>query len=84
MSAFRTSVAVRPRAPSAWIEPHAHGVLALAENQHVADAGHAFDRVLHINIQIIGDELVEIAPIERIEAGAEDKIGVGLRDGDAG
>ncbi len=38
------------------IEPHAHGVLARAEVHHIAHAGHALERVVHVNIEVVGDE----------------------------
>jgi hypothetical protein len=41
------------------VEPDAHGVLALAEDHDVAHAGHALDGVLHVDIEVVGDELGE-------------------------
>jgi hypothetical protein len=66
------------------VEPDTHGVFALAEDHHVAHAGHSLEGVLHINVEIIGDELARIAVVESIKAGAEHEIVVGLGDGDAG
>ena len=66
------------------IEPDAHGVFALAEDHHVAHAGHALDGVLDVDVEVVGDELVRVAAVAGIEAGAEDEVAVGLGDGDAG
>jgi len=66
------------------IEPDAHGVFALAEDHHVAHAGHALERILDVDIEIVGDELGRVAAIFGIEASSENKVEVGLGDGDAG
>ena len=66
------------------IEPDAHGVLALAEDHHVAHAGHALERVLHVHVEVVGDEFAGVAAVERIEAGAENEVEVGFGDDDAG
>ena len=66
------------------IEPYAHGVLALAEDHHIAHAGHALERVFHIDIQIVGDVFAGVAAVERIESRAEDEVVGGLYDVDAG
>ena len=65
------------------VEPHAHSVLALAEDIHVAHARHTLDCVFHINIEIVRDELVRVATITREKSGAEDKIAIRLADADA-
>ena len=66
------------------IEPDAHGVLALAEDDDVADARNALQRVLHVDVEVVGDVLVREAVVGRIEAGGKDEIRVRLGDGDAG
>jgi hypothetical protein len=66
------------------VKPHAHGVLALAEDHHIAHAGHALDRVLHIDVEIVGDEFGRVAAVLGVESGAKDKVGVRLVDSDAG
>src|ERR1035441_1955831 len=43
------------------IEPHAHGVLALAKNHDIADAWHTLERGLYVDIEIIRNELRRIA-----------------------
>ncbi len=67
-----------------WVKPDAHGVFALAKDDDVANAGHALDGVLHIHIEVVGDELAGIASVLRIKACAQDKVAVGLGNGDAG
>ena len=45
------------------IEPDAHRVLALAEDLHVGDAGHALQRVLDVDVDVVRDEQrVVLAP----------------------
>ena len=66
------------------IEPDAHGVLALAEDDDIAHAGHALEGVLDVDIEVVGDELGGVAAVAGEEAGAEDEVDVGLGDGDAG
>ena len=56
------------------IEPHAHGVLALAEDHYIAHAGHALERVLHVDVQVVGDVFARVAAVARKEAGAEDEV----------
>ena len=36
-----------------WVEPQAHGVLALAKDHHIAYARHALERVLHVHVEIV-------------------------------
>ena len=38
------------------IEPEAHGIFALAEDEDVGDAGHALERVAHIHVEVVADE----------------------------
>ena len=66
------------------IEPDAHGVLALAEDDDVADAGDALERVADVDVEVVGDEGLRERVVGRDEAGGEDEVGVGLGDGDAG
>ncbi len=84
-SAETTSAAVSCRCASLYgIEPDAHGVLALAEDDHVAHARNTLERVLHVNVEIVGDVLVREAAIGRIEAGRKHEVRVRFGDGDAG
>ena len=39
------------------LDPEAHGVLARAENNHLRDTGHAGERVVQIDVGVIGQEL---------------------------
>ena len=38
------------------IEPEPHRVLALAEDDDVADAGHALERVLDVDVDVVAEE----------------------------
>ncbi len=66
------------------IEPDAHGIFALAKDLHVADAGHALERVLYVNVEVIGDELVGVTAVAREEACAKDEVAIRFGDGDSG
>ncbi len=84
-SALVTSSAVRPRAARRFgIEPDAHGVFALAEDDDVTDAGNALERILDVDVEVVGDEGRRERVIGRDETGGENEVGVGLGDGDAG
>jgi hypothetical protein len=65
------------------IQPQAHGILAFSEDHHIAHAGHALQSILYIDVQIVRDELLGIAPIQRKEARAEDKVAPRLGDRNA-
>ncbi len=56
------------------VEPDAHGVFAFAEDHNVADAGDALEGVLHVDVEVVGDEFVGVAAIAGEEAGAEDEV----------
>ena len=64
-----TPVAVKPalRHPRR-IEPQPHGVLPLAENDRVADARHALQRVLHVDVEIIAQKQAVVLPVFGINA----------------
>ena len=47
----------------ARIEPQPHGVTALAEDDDVAHAGHALDRVADVAVEIVADELRVVAVV---------------------
>src|SRR5581483_10616543 len=66
------------------VEPDAHGIFALAKDDDIAHARHALDGVLHINIKVVGDELVGVACIAGKEPGGEYEVVADLGDGDAG
>ena len=50
------------------VEPDPHGVLALAEDDHVADAGHALQGVAHVRVQVVADEARAVAVVLGEEA----------------
>ena len=66
------------------VEPDAHGVLALAEDDDRADAGDALEGVGDVDVEVVGDEGLREGVIGGDEAGGEDEVRVGLSDGDAG
>ena len=67
----------------AGIEPQPHRVAALAEDDDVADAGHALDGVADVAVEVVADELGVVAVVAREEAqSAHEPRGV-LDDGDA-
>src|ERR1700678_1392426 len=66
------------------IEPEPHRVLAFAEDDNRADAGNAFERIADIDIDVVRYEGGRERFVRRDEAGGEDKVRVGLGDGDAG
>ena len=84
-SAEITSAAVSCRARQLRrIKPDAHGVLALAEDDHIADARNALQRVLDVNIEIVRDVLVRKTVIGRDRNRGENEVRIRLGDGDAG
>ena len=66
------------------IEPDAHGILALAEDDHVAHARNALERIFHVDVDIVRDVLVRKAVIGRVESRGENEVRIRLGDGDAG
>src|SRR5205807_2969798 len=64
--------------------PDAHGIFALAKNDHISDAWNPLQRVLDIDVEIIGNVLVREAVIRGEEAGGKNKVGICLGDGYAG
>jgi hypothetical protein len=52
------------------VEPDAHRVLALAEDDDIADARHALDRVAHVGVEVVAHELRAVAVVLRVEAEA--------------
>ena len=69
---------------AAGIEPETHRVLALTEDDDVADAGDTLESVLDIDVDVVGDEGRRERLVRRDEAGGEDEVRIGLGDGDAG
>ena len=55
------------------IEPQAHRVLALAEDLHIGDALDALQRVLDVNVDVVGNELIVVAVIETVETRRHDE-----------
>ncbi len=45
------------------IEPDTHGVFALAEDHHIAYAGHALERIFHVDVKVVGDELGRVSAV---------------------
>ena len=66
------------------VKPDAHGILALAEDDDVADAWNALQGILDVDVQIVGDVLVRKAVIGRVESGGKNEVRIRLGDGHAG
>ena len=66
------------------IEPQPHGVFARAKNHDVGHSGHALQRVLNVNVQVVAHEQRSVAVAFGEQGGAEHKIVGRLGDGDAG
>src|SRR6185437_13852035 len=60
------------------IDPYAHRVFPLAEDDYVAHARHALESVFHVNVKVIRDELARVAIVAREETYAENKVANGL------
>ena len=56
------------------IEPQPHGVLALAEDEHVRDARNALQRVPHVHVEIVAHEQRGVAIVVGDNGGTKDKI----------
>src|SRR5204862_2555348 len=72
-----------PRRQALRIEPQPHRVLALAEDGDVADARHALQRVLDVDVDVVAEEERVVLSLFRIDAGRHDETGGLLADGDA-
>ena len=66
------------------VEPDAHRIFALAENDHVADAWDSLQRVFDVDVEIVRDVLVRKTVIGRIKSGGKNEVRIRLGDGDAG
>jgi hypothetical protein len=66
------------------VEPDAHGIFADAEDGDVADAFHALESILDVDVEVVAHEEIAVLAVLGVHAGAEDEIGGGLADGDAG
>ena len=66
------------------IQPHAHGIFALSEDEDVGHAGHAFQSVFYVHIQVVAHEERIVAAVLRIDCRAEHEIIRSLGDADAG
>ena len=66
------------------IEPQAHRVLALAEDDDVADALDALEVVLNIEVRVVAEEERGRVGIVRREADAHHEVARVLAHGDAG
>ena len=47
-----------PLRQTVGVQPDAHRVFALAEDDDIADAGYALERVLYVDVEVVGDVLV--------------------------
>src|ERR1022692_4369055 len=55
------------------IEPHAHRVLALAEDCYIAYTRHALERILYVKNKVVGDEIVGGYVVSRKDTGSTNK-----------
>ena len=62
------------------VEPQAHGIFSLSENQDIGDAGHALQTVANVDVQIVAHEERGVATVGREDSGAEDEVLRSLRD----
>ena len=65
------------------IEPQPHREPALAEDDDVADAGHALQRVADVAVEVVADEERVVAVVVGVEADAAEEPCRALGDGDA-
>ena len=66
------------------VEPQAHGVFALSEDDYVAHAFDALQRIFEIHINVVADEEAVIAIVIGIEAGGKNEARAALVDADTG
>ena len=71
------------RGEAIGIEPQAHGVAALSEDDDVADAGDAAEFVLHKAIDVVADERDVVLAMLGVGAGGKHEVGRDFVDGDA-
>ena len=74
----------RPGRQPVGIEPDAHRILALAEDEHLADAGEPLERVLDVDVDVVAHEQRVVLPGLAVDPGAEHEVRRRLLDGDAG
>ncbi len=65
------------------VEPQAHRVLALTEHLHVRNPWHALQRILHVDIQVVGEKQRVVFSALRVHADGDDVVVGRLLDGDA-
>src|SRR5580700_425808 len=65
------------------VEPNAHGVLALAEEDNVADPRDSLQGIFDVEVHVVGNVLVRKAVIGRVESGGKNEVGICLGDGHA-
>ena len=65
------------------VEPNAHGVLALAEEDNVADPRDSLQGIFDVDVHVVGNVLVRKAVIGRVESGGKNEVGICLGDGHA-
>src|SRR6202171_4138013 len=65
------------------VEPYAHGILAFAEDDDVADPRNPLQGILDVDVQVVGDVLVRKAVIGRVESRGKTEVGICLGDGHA-
>ena len=67
-----------------WIEPDAHGVLALAEDDDSTHTRNALECVADVDVKVVADKGLRQALVGREEARGQNEVAVGLGDADTG
>ena len=62
------------------LHPQAHGVLARAEDLNVADARHARELIVEIDVGVVGQELGVVRAVRRIQGDQHQRRGHGLSE----
>ena len=65
------------------VEPQAHGIASLAEDDDVPHPRHALDRITHVEVEIVADELVRVPVVAAEHADSAHEPGRQLADADA-
>src|SRR5205807_9450756 len=68
-----------PRGQARRVQPDAHRVLARAEGHDIRHARDALQRVLHVDVDVVGQEQRIVLALLRVRAGRQDEVGRGLR-----
>ena len=65
------------------LDPDAHGVVAGAEQPHLADARHAVEDVVDVDVGVVGEEERVVGPVRRVERDDQHRQAGGLAQSSA-